>query len=124
MGLNLAATIAAMNRAARTLALPPAMKLFSRHCPDWRVKGQRPSNAAISLRRQGPKLVKLRNEGARGGWANACSRDTTFPERAGLGHCSRTARSAVEAGASPALDLIDFAKAKHRNTSATPGCFT
>ena len=26
------------------------MKLFPRHCPDWRVKGQRPANAAISLR--------------------------------------------------------------------------
>jgi len=70
MGLNLAAAIAAMNRAARTLALPPWMKLFPRHCPDWRVKGQRPANAAI-LARQGPKLGELRNEGARGGWANA-----------------------------------------------------
>src|SRR5213080_2212277 len=36
-----------MNRAARTLARPPPMKLLPRHLPDWRVNGARPASAAI-----------------------------------------------------------------------------
>src|SRR5262249_6529811 len=41
-GLYCRATMAPMNRAVRTLALPPPMKLLPRHWPDWRVKGARP----------------------------------------------------------------------------------
>src|SRR5215831_3971492 len=39
-----------MNRALRTLVLPPPMKLLPRHWPDWRAKGARPTSAAICLR--------------------------------------------------------------------------
>jgi hypothetical protein len=37
-GLYRAATMAPMKSAARTLALPPPMKLLPRHWPDWRVQ--------------------------------------------------------------------------------------
>jgi hypothetical protein len=38
--LCLRATGAPMNRALRTLALPPLMELLPRHGPDWRVEGR------------------------------------------------------------------------------------
>src|SRR5262245_65822792 len=53
-GLYRRATTAPMNKAVRTLALPPPMKLLPRHCPDCRVKGARPTSAAICLRPRDP----------------------------------------------------------------------
>src|SRR5262249_17241375 len=38
-GLGRRATRAPMNRAVRTLALPPPMKLLPRHWPDWLAMG-------------------------------------------------------------------------------------
>src|SRR5262245_7981656 len=49
--------MASMNRALRTLALPPPMKLFPRHWPDWRAKGARPTS--------GSKFRQLGNQGPR-----------------------------------------------------------
>src|SRR5215813_15021926 len=46
--------MAPINRAVRTLALPPPMKLLPRHWPDCRAKGARPTSAAISLRSRVP----------------------------------------------------------------------
>ena len=53
-GLCREATRAPMKRAARTLALPPPMKLLPRHLPDWRVKGARPASEAIWRRSRLP----------------------------------------------------------------------
>src|SRR5215475_3796532 len=58
-GLYRRATMAPMNRAVRTLALPPPMKLLPRHWPDWRVKGARPTSAAICLRSRVPSSGNL-----------------------------------------------------------------
>ncbi len=54
MGLCRVATIAPMNRAALTAALPPPMKLLPRHWPDWRAKGANPASAAICFRSRRP----------------------------------------------------------------------
>ena len=51
-------------KTVRTRLRPPAMKLLPRQWPDWRVKGARPTSAAICRRLRVPEFGQLGDQRA------------------------------------------------------------